>query len=184
MTQAASKRMTAEQLLQRSEELGRCELLRGELIEMTPAGNAHGIIALRIGRRIGAYVDEHRLGVAYAAETGFVLERNPDTVRAPDVAFLSNSRGVDASADGFVEGAPDFAVEVVSPSDTASYVAAKVEAWLHHGTQLVWVADPHTQTITAYTPDHHATIYHVGDTLPGDPVLPGLALPLSEIFNG
>jgi len=183
MTRATSKPMTAEELMRRQDEFGRCELINGELIQLTPAGNAHGVIALRIGRRIGEYVDDHDLGAAYAAETGFFLTRDPDNVRAPDVAFVKRSRAMDEASAGFVEGAPDLVVEVVSTTDTASYIAEKVETWLHHGTQLVWVADPHTQTVTAYYPDHHATIYHVGETLPGDPVLPGFALPLDDVFR-
>jgi len=183
MPQAESQKpLTAEQLLQRSSELGRCELVKGELVEMTPAGNAHGIIALRLGRHIAAFVEDHDLGLAYAAESGFILDRNPDTVRAPDVAFVKAGRGVNETDAGFVEIVPDLVAEVISPNETSSDVAAKVEDWLHHGCRLVWVADPQTQTVTAYTPDHRAVIYHRQDTLPGGPVLAGFRLALSRLF--
>ncbi|MFW6028068.1 MAG: Uma2 family endonuclease [bacterium] len=183
MTQARSKPMTAEELLERGDQLSRCELVRGEIVEMVPAGYDHGDVAFAFGLLIGQFVREHGLGKVFAAETGFLLERNPDTVRAPDVAFIRSDRLSQGPHPGFFEGAPDLAVEVVSPNDSASAITAKVEDWLHHGTDLVWVADPQTRTVTAYTRDHHATIYHLDDTLPGEPVLTGFQLPLGELFK-
>ncbi len=183
MASTEPKPTTAEELLARSDREGRAELIRGRLIERTPAGEDHGKIAFLIGLHVGRFVHENRLGTLFAAETGFLLERDPDTVRAPDVAFIRKARGKPGPRRGYVEGAPDLAVEGISPDDTASGVVEKVEQWLQHGAGLVWVADPPTGTITAYTPDHHAAIYRPGETLPGEPVLPGVRLALSDVFD-
>jgi len=180
MSQAKSQPMTAEQLLQRSSELGRCELIKGELIEMVPPGRPHGVLAVRIAAPMHNFVENHDFGEVMV-ESGYLLARNPDTVRSADVAFLSRERGVESDA-LFFEGPPDLAVEVVSPNDIASDVASKVEDWLHHGAQLVWVVDPKPRTLTAYSPDHTARIYHRDETVPGEPVLPGFSLSLSQVF--
>src|SRR5690348_2577081 len=98
--------MTAEQLFALG-DIGRTELLRGELIRMSPAGFHHGGVAMTLAVLIGAHVRKHKLGTAYAAETGFILTRNPDTVRTPDVAFVRAGRIPPASKRGFFPGAPD-----------------------------------------------------------------------------
>ena len=183
MRSTASVPTTAEQLLAQTSE-SPCELVRGELVEMVPPGFDHGEVAFALGFLIGQFVRENDLGRVVAAETGFLLERDPDTVRAPDIAFVRKSRLPDGPRPGYFEGAPDLAVEVISPHDTASAVGEKVADWLRHGAELVWVADPQTRTITAYHPDRRAEIHDVDDTLRGDPVLPGLALSPSTLFVG
>jgi Uma2 family endonuclease len=112
-----------------------------------------------------------------------VLGRNPDTVRAPDAAFVRRERVPPTSKPGFFDGAPDLAVEVVSPDDRASEVLAKVQDWLTAGCALVWVADPRSQTLTAYQPGGQAQVYGLADRVPGAPVLPEFTLALAEIFR-
>ena len=182
MGEAPPEAVTAEGLWELDGSRGPCELVRGELREMTPAGENHGEIAFVVAQTIGDFVRRYGLGRVLAAETGCLLCRNPDTVRAPDVAFLRRGRPRARGETGFVDGAPDLVVEVLSPSDTASGVNEKVEDWLHHGAQLVWVVDPASRTVTSYTPDHRALIHHESDQLRGDPVLPAFTVRAGDLF--
>jgi Uma2 family endonuclease len=173
---------TADALLRAAADLGRCELVRGELVMMSPAGSRHGAVAARIAKAIADAVEPTKLGVVFAAETGFVLERNPDSVRAPDVAFVRAERITSGIPAGFFPGPPDLAVEVLSPNDQPQDVTAKVSQWLAAGTRLVWVVDPAARTLTAYGPAGSILVYHDGESVPGAPVLPGLTLPLDRVF--
>ena len=159
------------------------ELQEGRVIRMSPTGGEHGILAMNLGHLLSLYVKAHQLGVVCAAETGFVLRRNPDTVRAPDVAFISSARiprGDDLSK--FWPMAPDLAVEVLSPRDTHKEVEGKVQEYLMGGTALVWVVDPKRRTIQIYDTDKSYTLT-CSDTLTGDPILLGFSCPVSEIFD-
>jgi Uma2 family endonuclease len=149
---------------------------------MSPAGSRHGAVAARIAKAIADVVEPAKLGVVFAAETGFVLERNPDSVRAPDAAFVRAERLTGGIPAGFFPGPPDLAVEVLSPSDQLQDVTAKVAQWLAAGTRLVWVVDPAGRTLTAHDMDGHTIIYRNSESVPGAPVLPGVTLPLDRIF--
>lgn len=175
-----TKLMTAAELLELPSGKSRYELVEGELITMSPAGAEHGEVAAEIGARLRNYVREHRLGKTYAAETGFQLGQSPDTVRAPDLAFVRAERVV--SVRTYFPGAPDLAVEVLSPSDRASEVEAKVRHWLRSGTRMVMVVDPETQTATIHTAAT-TTRLSANDALDGGDVVPGWKLPLRELFG-
>jgi Uncharacterized protein conserved in cyanobacteria len=163
----------------------RVELVRGEVITMAPAGAEHGEIA---GFTFGAlfnFVRTHSLGSLFAAETGFILARNPDTVRAPDVSFVAAERAAQQRGrTGFFEGPPDLAVEVVSPHDTAEEVEAKVLDYLEAGTRMVWIVRPRTRTVTVYRSLREVQVLRPGDTLDGGDVLPGFTLPVEALFGG
>ena len=182
-TASSDQPMTADDLLARSSELGRCELIEGELVMMTPAGGDHGAIVNELAWHLNRHVREHELGKIWAAETGFLLERKPDTVRAPDIAFIATHRVGEAQTPTFIPIPPDLAVEVNSPHDVVGEVAAKVEWWLAHGTALVWVVDLRSRTVTKYHPDGSARVVHINETLTGDDVLPGFELPLAKLFS-
>jgi len=171
---------TAAQLLEAS-GLGRCELVQGELIMMSPAGSRHGAVVARLTGRIVAFVEERRLGAVFGAETGFQIQQKPDTVRAPDVAFVQVSRIPADLPEGFFPGPPDLAVEVVSPSDRASEVLAKVQDWLEAGCAVVWVVDPETRRIFVYQGVEVSVVKESGALAGGD-LLPGFSLPVAEIF--
>lgn len=173
---------TAEQLLEAG-DIGRCELVRGELIMMSPAGSQHGGVIVALTLPLAQFVKSHRLGRVFGAETGFIIARNPDTVRAPDVAFVGKERLSGELPHGFFPGAPDLAVEVVSPDDRASEVLAKAQAWLGAGCRLVWVADPKTRSITVYRSLRDIVVLTSADTLDGGDVLPRFKLSVSEVFE-
>lgn len=152
---------------------------------MSPAGSEHGDIALAIGSRIRVFADENNLGCAYAAETGFVLSRDPDTVRAPDVGFVTSTRLMaQQNSSKFFEGAPDLAVEVLSPSNTHVETMDKVADYLNAGTRLVWIVNPVRKSVTVYdAAQQDPQILQSTDMLDGGDVLPGFTLLISKIFR-
>lgn len=172
--------MTAQDLLRTPDDGMRHELVNGELITMSPAGEEHGDISLTIGAALRQYVRERRLGKVYGADTGFVLSRDPDTVRAPDASFVRAER-VRRRKD-YIAGAPDLAIEVISPNDAYAEVDEKVREYLRAGTQMVIVVNPRYQTATVHTPSGAKNL-SIDDTLDGGDVVPGWRLPLREIFD-
>jgi Uma2 family endonuclease len=171
---------TAEELL-RAGDIGRCELIRGELHMMIPPGARHGWVAINLTGPILNHVEANRLGHLYAAETGFQLSRDPDTVRAADVAFVRADRPGPPER-GYYPGAPDLAVEVLSPDDRPGYVRDKVAEWLEAGAGAVWVVDPRTRTVAVHEPGRDPLVLGENDTVPGGEVLPGFALAVREVF--
>jgi len=173
---------TADELLH-AVDLGRCELIRGELIMMSPAGFNHGWIAIRIGSRIANFVEAHGLGMPIGAETGFLISRNPDTVRAPDAGFVRAERLGPKPIQGFFPGSPDLAVEVLSPDDRRAEVLAKVQMWLDAGCQAVWIVDPLKRTVAVHRSGVATTHLGENDTLTESDLLPGFMLRVAEIFE-
>jgi Uma2 family endonuclease len=163
--------------------LGRCELIRGELIEMSPAGYEHGRLAAEIAGILRDFVKPRSLGAITGAETGFLLERNPDTVRAPDVGFICTDRLPPKKLSGFFEGPPDLAVEILSPSDRASEVIAKVREWLTAGCKTVWIVDPETETITVHEGKERISELGKSDSLNGSDILSGFSVPVKVVFG-
>ena len=160
----------------------RFELSEGELLIMSPAGGEHGVVASRLDRKIGNFVDEYDLGYVTAAETGYILATNPDTLRAPDVGFVQKSRLPDGLPQGYIPLAPDLAVEVVSPNDQADEIQRKTGEYLRHGTRLVWVVYPRTKSVVVHTAEKAITVSG-DDMLDGGAVLPGFSLPVAELFR-
>ncbi|HEX8171783.1 MAG TPA: Uma2 family endonuclease [Thermoanaerobaculia bacterium] len=176
-----AKLMTADELLAMPDDGShKYELVQGELITMSPAGADHGAISVVIAARLLQYVKQRRLGTVYAADTGFVLASAPDTVRAPDAAFVRAERVVETPK--YFPGAPDLAVEVISPNDRYSEVKSKVREYLAAGTSVVIVIDPNTRTATAHTP-HGTRDFTIDDTLTVGDVIPGWSLPMRELFD-
>ncbi len=182
---APPKLMTADELLLLPMGRGkRYELIEGELKTMSPAGPLHGRIAVRIGGRLDQYVHPKKLGEVYGAETGFTLQRNPDTVRAPDASFVSAARVKKAGkVKGFFPGAPDLAVEVVSPGDTAEEVQEKIEEYFNAGTLLVWIMYPQTQKVVVFKSARESVVLGVGDRLEGGEVVVGFTCLVEELFE-
>jgi Uma2 family endonuclease len=175
--------MTAEELAQLPDDGWRYELVQGVLHKMAPAGGEHGVIAVRLTWRLAQYVEMNGLGVVCAAETGFRLASTPDTVRAADVSFIRQERvSALGIGPGFWIGAPDLAVEVVSPGDRADEVKGKVHDWLDAGTHMVIIIEPRKQSVTVYRSPTEITNLTINDELTGGDVVPGWAMPVSALF--
>jgi Uma2 family endonuclease len=149
---------------------------------MSPAGAPHGVVAARLAQFLGQFVDAHDLGLVFGAETGFTIERDPDTVRAPDASFVRKERVTGGLKRGFFEGVPDMAAEVLSPEDSKREVAEKVNMWLANGCKSCWIADPQRKTVVVQYPDGRRTMFQEADTLVDD-TLPGFTLPLAKVFR-
>lgn len=182
MTAPTARPMTAEELLSYPARDKRTELVRGRLMVREPAGYEHGRVAGRVFGLLAGFVYRTGAGELLAAETGFTLARNPDTVRAPDVAFIHADRAPAPGTRGFPELAPDLAVEVRSPGDTNAEVAEKVSDWLTSGAALVWVVNPIAQTVIVHAPGAAPRTLTAHETLDGGDVLPGFAARVDECF--
>ena len=182
-TMRREKVTTAAQLLVFDDPPWRHELVRGRLRTMTPGGMGHGAIVGALSGLLWTHLRTRRLGKLYVGDTGFVLTRDPDTVLAPDLAFVRLERAPGGGAEGFFEGPPDLAVEVRSPRDSRRAVARKAHAWLAHGCACVWLVDPRHRTVRVVTP-HGEHELGAGDTLHGEPLVPGFVVPVAEIFAG
>ena len=183
MSAAFTRPMTADELLAMPDDGYRYELVKGELIQMSPTGDEHGQVTVELTAALHVHVKTHSLGRVYAAETGFKLESDPDTVRAPDIAFVRRER-VDATGTlkGFRPGAPDLVVEVLTPSDRIGKVEAKVEQWLETGARMVWVVSPKLHTVTVYRSLIDIVTLTEKDILDGGDVVPGFQIKVAEIF--
>jgi Uma2 family endonuclease len=161
----------------------RYELVRGELRKTSPAGQKHGRIAIKVSTSLDNHVTLNKLGAIYAAETGFLISSDPDTVRAPDVAFVSQKR-LDEVGDveGYWAGAPDLVVEVISPGDTYTEVDEKVLEWLEAGSLIVVVVNPRKRAVTVYRSLTDIIVLTEDDRLDGGNVVPGWSVTVSDIF--
>jgi Uma2 family endonuclease len=177
------RHFTADELLAMPHDGTRRELINGELREMTPIGRRHARIAMNVARALDAYVRSHALGEVYP-ELGYRLSAHPDTVRAPDVSFVRKSRLEEGGPEpGFFLGPPDLAVEVISPHDLYSDVAAKVDEYLTAGVVIVLVIDPPRRTVAVHRSRTEVAVLTEADVLDGGDVVPGWTLPVREIFT-
>jgi Uma2 family endonuclease len=177
--------MTADELFQYSHEPFRTELIAGRLVEMEPAGGVHGVVAAQIGWLLANHVLPRGLGKVFGAETGFLLETDPDTVRAPDASFLSRERiqalgGIPA---GYIPGAPDLAFEVNSPGDRRGEVASKSRSWLQAGAKAVVVVDPRRRTATIHRGAGAPRTFHGSERLELEDILPGFSPSLGDFLD-
>jgi Uma2 family endonuclease len=181
---ATNTLMTADDLLLMPSDGFRYDLIRGELRRMAAAGFRHGKIGMRIGGRVEQFVSDRRLGDVVAAETGFRLDRDPDVMLGPDLAFVRAGRiSADADQDKYLELAPDLVLEVASPGDPLREVMEKVDLYLHYGVPLVWLALPKRRVVMVFAADQPSVTLGEGDTLDGGDVLPGFRFPVADIFR-
>ena len=182
MTATIPQRMTTEEFKLRFREDEHLELVHGEVVEKVPPGFRHGIVAAKLTLRLGLWAEQN--GGYVGVESGFVLFPNGQTLRGPDVFFVQADRILpEEIPDNFAQLAPDLAVEVLSPSESAQELQAKVMDFLEAGTPLVWVVYPKLRQVHAHTPDSPLRIFKAEDALESETVLPGFRCLVSEIFE-
>ncbi|MEM6393221.1 MAG: Uma2 family endonuclease [Planctomycetota bacterium] len=182
MPETAEKLMTADEFaVFKGDDDKDYELIQGMLVEMPKPGTRHAQLQARLIIKLGAYLEANPIGEVIG-ESGYRLTFNPDTVRAPDVAYLSRDQAERASDPGFLAVAPHVAIEINSPNDVMSEVLDKARWWLKQGSAQVWIVDDPTRTVTVYLPDNTARVYGIEDNLTADNAMPGFTLPLTELF--
>ena len=183
MAVPAPRSVTAEELFALPDDDCRRELVDGVIITMSPTGAAHGVVSVRIGRLLDEHVSARGLGVCCGAETGFILRRNPDVVRAPDAAFVAARRIPDTGVPtAYWPFAPDLAVEVVSPSERRADVQVKVAEYFAAGAREVWVAEPASRTVHVHGSPGTVQVFGADDTLTGRDLLPGFRCEVRRLF--
>jgi Uma2 family endonuclease len=164
-------------------DIGPAELVRGEIIHHMPTNHIHGYIEILLASLLNDFVRRHSLGRVLGGEVGVYTKRNPDTVRGVDIAFISNERFHQVTSRSYLNVAPELVIEVMSPGDTWSEVNEKLAEYFEIGVKLVWVVDPRLELIHAYHSLEDVSIFRKGQILSGEDVLPGLEIPISEIFS-
>ena len=179
-----TKLLTADDLLRMYSKGVRGELIRGVLCETMPTGFEHGRVVTRLTVRLGSFVERRRLGSLTASDSGVWLERDPDTVREPDIAYFpAEKMPPDVRVTGYAEVVPDLVVEVTSPGDTMREINDKALMWLSYGVRLVWVVHPATRTIDVYRRGRPASTLTANDALDGLDALPGFTCAVGDVFD-
>jgi Uma2 family endonuclease len=181
-TIAQKKLLTAEEFFQLPDpgNGSQQELVRGEVITMPPPGTLHGIACLKIGRRIGNFVEDNDRGTT-ASEAGFITQRDPDSVRGPDVSYWSKERMKEWPV-GYTQIPPDLLVEVLSPSNTSKQIRRKLIEYFASGVRLVWVIAPEDRTLTVYRTPDEGRVLHETAIVTGEDVLPGFTSRVSDML--
>jgi len=183
-TLSPGKLLTAEEFMELPDPIdgSKQELVKGVIVTMPPPMAPHGYSSTKVTVAVGSFVEQHKLGVVVSNDTGVIVERGPDTVRGPDVAFYSFARQP-TLPEGYFEIGPDLAVEVLSPSNTLRKIEAKIREYLSAGTRLVWIVSPMDRTVTVYRTDPlRGVLIHSGTMLDGEDVLPGFSYPVASLF--
>jgi Uma2 family endonuclease len=180
-TPVAEPLLTGDDLLAMG-DIGRCELIDGRIVMMSPTGGIHGEIEITLGAALRYFVKDRKLGRVFSGEVGIYIRRNPDRVRGADVAFISRQR-LPRLTPGFLTAAPELVVEVMSPDDRWNDVRRKVEEYFSIGVERVWVVEPDDQKVLIFRSSTELTELRIGDTLQGEGVLAGFALPLTDLFE-
>ena len=183
MTAISGSPMTAEELERLSVPGKDLQLVRGRLVVREPPSSWHGRVALRLGMRVGTYVEQHALGEVFGQDTGFKIRSNPDTVLAPDFAFIAAARAASMPRSGYVQLVPDLVAEILSSGDRPGEVLAKVADWLDVGSKLVWVIDPERFVAHVHRADGSLSQVDHQGALDGEQVLRGFTCALREILE-
>lgn len=179
----STKLLTAQDLWKLGDRGDNYELIRGELVELTPPNRTHGRIMVNITLLLGAFVKERQLGQLYAGDVGFVFQHNPDTVLGPDLAFLT-SRRIPKDDSTYSSTLPDLAIEIVSPSNAAREIERKIGIYLSSGVREVWIVYPGKAQVVVHSQAGPPRACLPGDHLTGGDILPGLSIEVSDIFDG
>jgi Uma2 family endonuclease len=177
-------RLVTGEELARMGNIGRCELIDGRIVPMTPTGDEHAGIESNVDGALRAFVRPRRLGKVRVGELGIYTRRNPDRVRGADVVFISNERYAQRSRDSaFLDVAPDLVVEILSPDDRVVDLLEKLREYFEIGVRLVWVVDPRARRVRAYRSMTAVSEFSEGDELSGEDILPGFAVPVADFFE-
>jgi Uma2 family endonuclease len=182
MTTATQKLITAEEFARMPDppDGSRLELVEGVIITMPPPGGRHGACCSRINRRLANFVEDNKLGTVFTNDAGFLLERDPDTVRGPDLSFWSRERLPEVPI-GYIDIAPDLAVEV-APSDYYMRIQRKINQYLDKGVRLIWVVDPEDRSVAVHRAGEKVKVLSENETLTGEDVLPGFTVRIGDLF--
>ena len=172
---------TADDLMRLPDDGNRYELVKGELLTMSPPGYEHGLVALNLASPLKIFVTQHKLGSVVVGDPGFRLASDPDTVLAPDIAFIRAGRLKTRPRD-YARIVPDLVVEVVSPGDRRSKVVSKAKLWLSFGVESVWVVRPDNRSVEVFSQDGMTRVF-VESEIMSDSVLPGFEIPVRVIFE-
>ena len=183
MTTTKQKLVTADDLLAMPRDGNRYELIRGVLIKKMPTGDPHGIVVVLTAHHITQYALSSGHGQTRSGEAGYILDRDPDTVRAPDVAWYSPDNLPPTGTQGFPDIVPDLVIEVKSPSNSNPEMAAKAQMWLSYGAKMALVLDPQTETVIIHNPDSAPITLAVDDVLDLSDLLPGFSCPVRSFFH-
>ena len=173
--------VTGEELFKLG-DIGRSELVKGVVVHMSPTGYSHGRVEGNAGAILSAFVRQHKLGEVLVGEVGIYTARHPDTVRGAAVAYISNERLARVQSPSYLDAAPELVVEILSPDDRWGELMDKLSEYFAVGVQVVWVADPKTQSVYIYRAPNKVQHFSAEDTLPGGEVLPGFGVPVAELF--
>lgn len=174
--------LTGEDLL-RNPDLGPCELVNGRVVPLTPVGDEHADVEFELGLRLRQYGKESKRGRAVGGEVGIYIRRNPDTVRAADVAFISKERDIHPKAKGYFEVAPELVVEVLSPEDRKGKIEEKLRDYFSADVLVVWLVDPGLRRVLVYRSLTDVTVLDRSQVLTDEDLLPGFSVPVAEIFS-
>jgi Uma2 family endonuclease len=179
-----AKLLTAEDLFRLPDppDGSQQELVKGVIVTMPPPSFYHGVVCSRVALRLGIVVEQSQLGVITSNDTGVILERDPDTVRGPDLAFWKRDRAPDIRLFAYTDIPPDLAVEVLSPSDVFAKVIRKVNEYLRAGVTLVWIVIPDDQSVSVHRSGRDSVLLGVNDTLSGEDVIPGFSCKVADLF--
>jgi Uma2 family endonuclease len=184
VTDVGARLLTADDLLRLYSQGVRGELIRGVLCETMPAGQEHGEIVMRLGAALLNCIQPRRLGRLMGSDAGVWLERDPDTVREPDIAFFSAEKiPLDVTVAGYAEVVPDLVVEIASPGDSRREINDKALMWLSFGVRLVWVVNPERRTVDVHRTNRPVMTLNDADTLDGLDTLPGFRCRVGEVFE-
>jgi Uma2 family endonuclease len=174
----------ADELLVLPDDEWSYELVEGRLVRMSPTGGRHGRIVMALLLAVGGFVEERHLGAVFPGETGFLVSSAgaPDTVLAPDLAFVGAGREPDPVAEGYPRLAPDFVVEVASPSQGHVEMGTKAQRWLSAGVRLVWLVFPVELSVEVWRGGTAKHIVVAGEDLSGEEILPGFVFPVRKLF--
>src|SRR5438270_7440243 len=180
---AHKKLLTAEEffLVSEPQDGSRQELVRGEIVTMPPPGGMHGVTCSKVDRKIGVFIDAGPGGTLACNDTGFITERDPDSVRGPDISYWSKERLLEVPV-GYIEISPDMLVEVLSPSNTSKQIRVKLKEYFAKGVRLVWVIAPEDRTLTIYRTPDEGRVLHETATVTGEDVLPGFTCRVSDLL--